>query len=200
MSTGVSDTYQAYERLVAALQAHLGAVEKRSGEHDPAVQAAFSDLRAAAAEYDDVLYREHDEVTPFDLPPLDGDDGDDEDPDEDPARLSLLARWDFSVIDPDLLRQRATAALGEDVESNAVAVAAIAHVRGHSGLGDVRRAASVGLHWHGSTTWVVAADADPQSEDTDWMDDAFANADSDALLCRFDVPVRRDGAPEEPEA
>jgi hypothetical protein len=200
MDTEVSDTYQAYHRLVAALQAHMGAVETRTGEHDPAVQAAFTDLRAAAAEYDDALYREHDEVTPFDLPPLGEDDPDDDAAEEDPTRLSLLARWDFSVVDPELLQQRATAALGEDVESNAVAVAAIAHVRGHSGLGDVRRAASVGLHWHGSTTWVVAADADPQSEDTDWMDDAFANADSDALLCRFDVPIRREAGPEDPEA
>jgi hypothetical protein len=32
------------------------------------------------------------------------------------------------------------------------------------------------------------------------MDDAFANADSDALLCRFDVPIRREAGPEDPEA
>jgi hypothetical protein len=192
MASGKSEARKAHQRLVAALETHLVAVESRSGEQDPLVQAAYLDLRAAAADYDDAVYTDHDEITPFDLPPLTDDESDDEEPDEDPDRLSLLARWDFSVVDSALLQERAAATLGEDVDSNAVAVAALAHLRGHTGLGNVARAASVGLHWHGATTWVVASDAEAESEEPTWMDDAFAHADPDALLCRFDVPVRRE--------
>jgi hypothetical protein len=194
MSTTDSDARRALDRLIAALQDHLDAVERRRSEHDPAVQAAFLEVRAAAAEYDDALYNEHDEVTPFDLAPLHTEADEPEESDEEPDRFALLARWDFSVVDPDLLLAAGSDALREEVDSSAVAVAALAHVHGHSGLADVARANTLGLHWHGATTWVVAADADPDSDSPEWMNDAFADVDPDAVLGRFDVPVTRTAA------
>jgi hypothetical protein len=71
----------ALDRLVAALEAHFGAVTRRTGEADPAVSAAYQTLADAFETYDDALYDTYDEVTPFVLVE-DGDDGDDED-DED---------------------------------------------------------------------------------------------------------------------
>jgi hypothetical protein len=195
MPTTESQARHALDDLIAALRDHLVAVEGRSGEHDAGVQAAFLALRAAAADYDETLYTEHDEVTPFDLPPLQTDEADeDDDPDAEPDRFALLARWDFSVVDPDLLLAAGSDALREEVDSCAVAVAALAHVHGHSGLADVARANTLGLHWHGATTWVVAADTDADDDSAEWMDTAFADMDPDDVLCRFDVPVTRSGA------
>jgi hypothetical protein len=193
MPTTDSGARRALDNLIAALQDHFGAVERRKSEHDAGVQAAFLALRAAAAEYDDALYTDHDEVTPFDLPPLHTDEDDDEDSDDEPERFALLARWDFSVVDPDLLLIAGSDALREEVDSCGVAVAALAHVHGHSGLADVARANTVGLRWHGATTWVVAADAEPDEDSAQWMDKAFTDVHPDDVLCRFDVPVTRAG-------
>lgn len=69
----------AAEAVKAALDAHLAAVEHRSGENDPQVQKAYDDLAAAAEDYDDILYSAYEEVTPFG--PVEGlvEDDDDED-------------------------------------------------------------------------------------------------------------------------
>jgi hypothetical protein len=69
----------ALDRLVAALEAHFGAVTRRTGEADPAVNAAYQTLADAFETYDDALYDAYDEVTPFVLV----DEADDEDDDED---------------------------------------------------------------------------------------------------------------------
>jgi hypothetical protein len=179
----------AADRLRTALDQHLSAVEHRSGEHDPQVQLAYKELRAAAAEYDLALYTEHDEVTPFDLP-------DPEDPaDEygDPPgldRLSLVARWDFSVRDAEKLVASAARAVGDDVPDVGVALAALVAAFGHTQVGNSGSAALVGLRAHGSTTWVLATDdADPHEDDQEWMADPFAGADPERALCRLESPV-----------
>ena len=178
----------AADRLREALERHLTAVEGRSSEHDPAVQRAYAELRAAAADYDLALYREHDEVTPFDLPEREPDDGPREVTLE---RLSLVARWDFTVDDPDALIAAAEKAVGEEVDDEAVALAALVAAVGHSRV--AASAASVGLRPHGSTTWVLAAeDADPDDDDPSWMDDAFAGAEPDLALIRLESPVESD--------
>ena len=69
----------ALDRLVAALEAHLDAVTRRTGEADPAVTAAYQTLADAFETYDDALYDTYDEVTPFVLV----EDGDEEDDDLD---------------------------------------------------------------------------------------------------------------------
>ena len=176
----------AADRLREALERHLSAVEGRSSEHDPAVQRAYQELRAAAADYDLALYREHDEVTPFDLPERQAeDDGPREVTLE---RLSVVARWDFTVDDPDALIAAAEQAVGEEVDDEAVALAALVAAVGHSRV--AAAAGSVGLRPHGSTTWVLATDdADPDDDDPAWMDDAFAGAEADLALIRLESPV-----------
>jgi hypothetical protein len=69
----------ALDRLVAALEAHFEAVTRRTGEADPAVNAAYQTLADAFETYDDALYDTYDEVTPFVLV----DEADDEDDDDD---------------------------------------------------------------------------------------------------------------------
>lgn len=175
----------AADRLREALERHLSAVEARSSEHDPEVQRAYRELRAAAADYDLALYTEHDEVTPFDLP-------DPEPPAEDDEltldRLSVVARWDFSVDDEDVLLAAGKRAIGEDVDDVAIALAGLVAAVGHNRLADA--AASVGLHAHGHTTWLLPTDdADPDDDDPAWMDDAFEVVDPARVLCRLDSPV-----------
>ena len=187
----------AADRLRAALDQHLSAVEARSGEHDPAVQLAYKELRAAAADYDIALYDEHDEVTPFDLPdpePVVDDDEDDEDEHEaSPDRLTLVARWDFSVADDAVLFAAASKAVGEELADPAIALAALVAAVGHTRLGAAASPESVGLRPHGHTTWVLATDdADPDDDDPSWMEDAFGGAEPGRVLCRLEAPVEGD--------
>jgi hypothetical protein len=75
-----SDPRAALDRLVAALEAHLQAASRRTGEADPAVASAFQILADAFTAYDEALYAAYDEVTPFVLyDEADDDDLDDED-------------------------------------------------------------------------------------------------------------------------
>ena len=178
----------AADRLRTALDQHLSAVEARSGEHDPAVQLAYKELRAAAADYDLALYDEHDEVTPFDLPDPEPPAEDEEPPGLD--RLSLVARWDFSVTDRDVLLATAERAVGEAVPDAAIALAALVAAVGHTRLGTSASPASVGLRPHGYTTWVLATDdADPGDDDPGWMEHAFDGAEPQRVLCRLESPA-----------
>ncbi|PWJ53138.1 hypothetical protein SAMN06264364_11433 [Quadrisphaera granulorum] len=72
-----TDPRAALDRLVAALEAHLAAAQRRRGEEDPAVQDAYSALADAFEVYEEALYAAYDEVTPFEL--FEDDDLDDED-------------------------------------------------------------------------------------------------------------------------
>jgi len=81
-----TDPRAALDRLVAALEAHLTAAQRRQGEQDPAVEAAYASLSDAFEAYDEALYDAHDEVTPFVLyedEDVDDDDLDEEEEDED---------------------------------------------------------------------------------------------------------------------
>ena len=69
---------EALDLLVEALETHWQAVGARTGENDPAVTAAYRAVRMAAAAYDNALYVEHDEVTPFEFPDAVSDDDDEE--------------------------------------------------------------------------------------------------------------------------
>lgn len=92
----------ALDRLVAALEAHLQAVSRRTGEADPAVTAAYQTLADAFDVYDDALYDTYDEVTPFVLVEDDEDDeDDDEDLDEDDDDLDVDLDEDDDEDDED---------------------------------------------------------------------------------------------------
>ena len=88
------DPRAALDRMVAALEAHLGACQRRRSEDDPAVESAFRALADAFEHYDEALYSAYDEVTPF---VLDEDDDDDEDGDDEDGD---------DVLDDDELDER----------------------------------------------------------------------------------------------
>jgi hypothetical protein len=78
-----SDPRAALERLVAALEAHLQAASRRTGEADPAVVAAYQTLADAFETYDEALYAAYDEVTPFVLYEEAEEDEDEDEEDDD---------------------------------------------------------------------------------------------------------------------
>ncbi|GGY00042.1 hypothetical protein [Streptomyces hiroshimensis] len=189
----------AAEAVKAALDRHLDAVERRSGEDDPAVYAAFNDLAATAEAYDELLYDAYDEVTPFEIP------GDDTLPayagPEEPSALSLLIRRDYAVVEPQRLLAQAqrVADLDPDVDTppGPAGAAAVGNVGGsvHAALGVIfgeyepdeiaSRHKEFGLEEGDSTLWVTASD-DP-AEPGEWLSAPFEQADPQRVICRFDV-------------
>ncbi|MEU1530991.1 hypothetical protein [Streptomyces fagopyri] len=185
----------AAEAVKTALDRHLAAVERRSGDDDPAVYEAFNELAAAAEEYDELLYDRYDEVTPFEIPA-----GDDTLPPytgpEEPNAVSVLIRRDYSVAEPQRLLAQAqrveaveedgaTAAAGFDAASGTV----------HGALGVLfgefepdeiaSRHKEFGLEEGDSTLWVTAAD-DP-ADPGEWLETPFEAIDPQRVVCRFDV-------------
>ncbi|MET7599719.1 hypothetical protein ACWERY_37310 [Streptomyces sp. NPDC004082] len=181
----------AAEAVKTALDRHLAAVERRTGEDDPAVYEAFNELAAAAEEYDELLYDRYDEVTPFEipgtddtLPPYTGP--------EEPNALSVLIRRDYSVAEPQRLLAQAQRI--EAVEDDAgVETTASGTVHGALGLlfGEFEpdeiasRHKEFGLEEGDSTLWVTAADE--PAEAGEWLDAPFEQADAQRIVCRFDV-------------
>ena len=98
-----TDPRAALDRLVAALEAHLTAAGRRSGEADPAVVAAYQTLADAFETYDDALYSAYDEVTPFVLydEAEDADEDDDDEDDEDEDDDDDLEDDDIDDLDDD---------------------------------------------------------------------------------------------------
>ncbi|MGI5337014.1 hypothetical protein ACQEVS_06280 [Streptomyces sp. CA-181903] len=191
----------AAEAVKAALDRHLDAVERRSGEDDPAVYAAFNELAAAAEAYDELLYDAYDEVTPFEIP------GDDSlpayaGPDE-PSALSVLIRRDYAVAEPQRLLAQAqrVADLDPDVPDLAPGShrpgggAGIVGGSVHAALGVLfgeyepdeiaSRHKEFGLEEGDSTLWVAALD--DLSEPGEWLSAPFDQADPQRVVCRFDV-------------
>jgi hypothetical protein len=185
----------AAEAVKAALDRHLAAVERRSGEDDPAVFAAFNELAAAAEEYDELLYDAYDEVTPFEIPSDDtlpaytG-------PDE-PSALSVLIRRDYTVVEPQRLLSQAQriADLDPEVASDDVQGGPSAVGSVHAALGVIfgeyepdeiaSRHKEFGLEEGDSTLWVAAADE--PAEPGEWLSAPFDEADPQRVVCRFDV-------------
>jgi hypothetical protein len=183
----------AAEAVKTALDRHLAAVERRSGEDDPAVYEAFNELAAAAETYDELLYDRYDEVTPFEipgaedaLPPYTGP--------EEPNALSVLIRRDYTVVEPQRLlaqAQRVEAADSEDAAGTGAEASATAH--GALGIlfGEFEpdeiasRHKEFGLEEGDSTLWVTATDepADPG----EWLEAPFEQIDPQRVVCRFDV-------------
>ncbi|MEU2778931.1 hypothetical protein ABZ646_40255 [Streptomyces sp. NPDC007162] len=196
----------AAEAVKTALDRHLAAVERRSGEDDPAVYEAFNQLAAAAEVYDELLYDRYDEVTPFEipgtedsLPPYAGP--------EEPNAISVLIRRDYAVAEPQrLLAQAQRVQAVEYDEGPAVGEEAAGTV--HRALGVLfgefepdeiaSRHKEFGLEEGDSTLWVTAAE-DP-AEPGEWLDAPFEGVDPQLVVCRFDVSaVFDDEDPEDAE-
>ncbi|MBH1936646.1 hypothetical protein I5Q34_20600 [Streptomyces sp. AV19] len=187
----------AAEAVKAALDRHLDAVERRSGEDDPAVYAAFNELAAAAEAYDELLYDAYDEVTPFEIP------GDDSLPayagPEEPSALSVLIRRDYAVVEPQRLLSQAqrVADLDPDAPDPSLGSNRPGGAAGsvHAALGVLfgeyepdeiaSRHKEFGLEEGDSTLWVAAAD--DLAEPGEWLSAPFDQADPQRVVCRFDV-------------
>jgi len=180
----------AAEAVKTALDRHLAAVERRSGEDDPAVYEAFNQLAAAAEVYDELLYDRYDEVTPFEipgtddaLPPYTGP--------EEPNALSVLIRRDYAVVEPQRLMAQAQRVEAADDDGTGMEAAGTVH--GALGIlfGEFEpdeiasRHKEFGLEEADSTLWVTAADepADPG----EWLEAPFDQVDAQRVVCRFDV-------------
>lgn len=188
----------AAEAVKAALDRHLDAVERRSGEDDRAVYDAFNELAAAAEVYDELLYDAYDEVTPFEIP------GDDSLPaytgPEEPSALTVLIRRDYAVVDPQRLLAQArrvaepdqgtgaddaggpggAAAVGDSVQ------AAVGVIFGEYEPDEIAsRHKEFGLEEGDSTLWVAAGDELP--EPGEWLATPFDQPDPEQVVCRFDV-------------
>ncbi|MDA4890173.1 hypothetical protein PFZ55_25140 [Streptomyces sp. MS2A] len=179
----------AAEAVKTALDRHLAAVERRSGEEDPAVYDAFNELAAAAEAYDELLYDRYDEVTPFEIP------GEDTLPPytgpEEPSALSVLIRRDYAVAEPQRLMAQARRVEAADEEGAGAETADTVH--GALGLlfGEFEpdeiasRHKEFGLEEGDSTLWVTAADE--TAEPGEWLEAPFEQVDPQRVVCRFDV-------------
>ncbi|GJF22890.1 MULTISPECIES: hypothetical protein [Streptomyces] len=180
----------AAEAVKTALDRHLAAVERRSGEDDPAVYQAFNELAAAAEVYDELLYDRYDEVTPFEIP------GADETPPytgpEEPNALSVLIRRDYAVAEPQrLMAQARRIEAADDVAAVGADVAGTVHgalgiLFGEFEADEIAsRHKEFGLEEGDSTLWVTAADE--SAEPGEWLDAPFDQVDPQRVVCRFDV-------------
>jgi hypothetical protein len=182
----------AAEAVKTALDRHLAAVERRSGEDDPAVYEAFNQLAAAAEAYDELLYDRYDEVTPFEipgaedtLPPYTGP--------EEPNALSVLIRRDYAVAEPQRLLAQAERVEAADSDAAGTGAHASGTIHGALGLlfGEFEpdeiasRHKEFGLEEGDSTLWVTATDE--PSEPGEWLEAPFEQIDPQGVVCRFDV-------------
>ncbi|MFF0222446.1 hypothetical protein [Streptomyces sp. NPDC004629] len=181
----------AAEAVKTALDRHLAAVERRSGEDDPAVYEAFNQLAAAAEAYDELLYDRYDEVTPFEIPGTDESLPPYAGPEE-PNALSVLIRRDYAVVEPQRLLAQAERVEAAEYEEGA-GVDASGTV--HEALGILfgefepdeiaSRHKEFGLEEGDSTLWVTAADE--PAEPGEWLEAPFEQIDPQRVVCRFDV-------------
>ncbi|MFI6422167.1 hypothetical protein ACIBG6_32795 [Streptomyces sp. NPDC050842] len=184
----------AAEAVKAALDRHLAAVERRTGDDDTAVYEAFNALAAAAEEYDELLYDRYDEVTPFEIPGADGALPPYAGPDE-PHALSLLIRRDYAVVEPQRLFAQARRVAELDGAEDTTGAAAKADASPLAALGVLfgeyepdeiaSRHKEFGLEEGDSTLWVTAAEELP--EPGEWLNAPFEHADPERIVCRFDV-------------
>lgn len=184
----------AAEAVKAAIDRHLDAVERRSGDEDPAVYEAFNALAAAAEVYDELLYERHDEVTPFEIPGADDSLPPYAGPAE-PSALSVLIRRDYAVAEPQRLLAQAQRLADADPDDLGTQHAAIVGTSVHAALGVLfgeyepdeiaSRHKEFGLAEGDSTLWVAAAEE--SAEPGEWLGAPFEDVDPELVVCRFDV-------------
>lgn len=181
----VAEVRTAAEAVKAALDRHLAAIEKRSGENDAEVIAAYDALASAAVAYDEILDVAYDEVTPFEVP---GSGSTAYKGPEDPEAISVLIRRDYAVAEPDrLIAQAARVARTADSGSGPARTltAAIGVLFGEYEPDEISsRYEEFGLEEGDSTIWVAAVEP---AEPGEWLAAPFDDADPQLLICRFDV-------------
>ncbi|MFC8516813.1 hypothetical protein [Streptomyces sp. NPDC057257] len=179
----------AAEAVKTALDRHLAAVERRSGEDDPAVYEAFNQLAAAAEAYDELLFHTHQEVTPFDIPatvpPYTG---------PEPEAIGVLIRQDYTVVEPQrLLAQAERIQVAEGGDGVAVradedldTAQALELVFGEFEADEIAsRHKEFGLAEGDSTLWVTRLEEVP--EPGEWLDAPFEQPEQDQVICRFEA-------------
>lgn len=184
----------AAEAVKAALDRHLEAVERRTGDDDPAVYDAFNALAAAAEVYDELLYDRYDEVTPFEIPGADDSLPPYAGPGE-PSALSVLIRRDYTVVEPPRLLAQAQRLADLESDDRGVGNNPVVGTSVHAALGVLfgeyepdeiaSRHTEFGLEEGDSTLWVAAGDVPP--EPGEWLGAPFEHADPQLVVCRFDV-------------
>ncbi|MET9436529.1 hypothetical protein [Streptomyces sp. NPDC006551] len=194
----------AAEAVKAALDRHLEAVERRTGDDDPAVYEAFNALAAAAEAYDERLYDRYDEVTPFEIPGADDSLPPYAGPEE-PHALSVLIRRDYAVVEPQRLLAQAQRIADVDSDEAGPTAAPVVAASAHAALGVLfgeyepdeiaSRHKEFGLEEGDSTLWVCAADELP--DPGDWLGAPFEHADPERIVCRFDVSAVFDDEPDD---
>jgi len=190
----------AAEAVKTALDRHLAAVERRTGEDDPAVYEAFNELAAAAEEYDELLYDRYDEVTPFEIPEVEEEAPPYTGPEE-PNALSVLIRRDYTVVEPQRLLAQAERV--EAAEEDGAPEPSADTVHGALGVlfGEFEpdeiasRHREFGLEEGDSTLWVTAADE--PAEPGEWLETPFDLVDPQQVVCRFDISAVFDEEPED---
>ncbi|MGW0767962.1 hypothetical protein [Streptomyces sp. NPDC002676] len=195
----------AAEAIKTALDRHLAAVERRSGEDDPAVYEAFNQLAAAAEVYDELLYDRYDEVTPFEIPGADDSLPPYAGPDE-PNAISVLIRRDYTVAEPQRLLAQAQRVEAAEYEDGGESEDAAGSVPGALGVlfGEFEpdeiasRHKEFGLEEGDSTLWVTAAEE--PAEAGEWLEAPFEQIDPQRVVCRFDVSAVFDEEDDEDDA
>ncbi|MER7763205.1 hypothetical protein [Streptomyces sp. NPDC097619] len=178
----------AAEAVKTALDRHLAAVERRTGDDDPAVYAAFNELAAAAEEYDELLYERYDEVTPFEIPAPE--DGVPYRGPSEPRAFSVLIRRDYQVAEPLRLVAQAQRVSAFDREPDPADAAGTAGALGVL-FGEYEpdeiasRYKEFGLEEGDSTLWIAAAEE--PAEPGEWLSAPFDHTDAGQVLHRFEV-------------
>ncbi|MFE2241569.1 hypothetical protein ACFXCU_18965 [Streptomyces virginiae] len=184
----VAEVRAAAEAVKAALDRHPAAVERRIGDEDPDVYAAFNELAAAAEEYDELLYDRYDEVTPFEIPTPE--DGVPYTGPAEPAAFSVLIRRDYAVVEPARLIAQAERVAAHDRDADFVQDGGTADALGVL-FGEYEpdeiasRYKDFGLEEGDSTLWIAASEE--MAEPGEWLGSPFGHIDPQDVLHRFDV-------------
>ncbi|MFB7465603.1 hypothetical protein ACFCZ1_19260 [Streptomyces sp. NPDC056224] len=184
----VAEVRAAAEAVKAALDRHHAAVERRSGDEDPDVYAAFNELAAAAEEYDELLYDRYDEVTPFEIPTPE--DGVPYTGPAEPAAFSVLIRRDYAVVEPPRLIAQAERVAAHDRDAELVddggTAGALGVLFGEYEPDEIAsRYKEFGLEEGDSTLWIAASEE--VAEPGEWLNSPFGHTDPEDVLHRFDV-------------
>ncbi|MFC9825537.1 hypothetical protein ACFV0H_41125 [Streptomyces erythrochromogenes] len=184
----VAEVRAAAEAVKAALDRHLAAVERRIGDEDPDVYAAFNELAAAAEEYDELLYDRYDEVTPFEIPTPE--DGVPYTGPAEPAAFSVLIRRDYAVVEPARLIAQAERVAAHDRDADFVhdggSADALGVLFGEYEPDEIAsRCKDFGLEEGDSTLWIAASEE--VAEPGEWLGSPFGHIDPQDVLHRFDV-------------